>query len=274
MNGKIMGASVIAIGLMLSACDASKKEQTDQSYDKPETSGLKTEHAEVLPYLNIQEQDAKIALPFCETKNCIDVSIQSVHTADAWLNDWVNKSQALVIQDQIGLKQDISLQQAINAYVKKSDAWQAEFSKNKAYELAMYTRIAYQRNQYVLMQLGVDTNQEGIKVKERYYFFVADRKKQKAVTLLELIDPKQQNTMNNLVQQAYQKWLKEQTTEVKKHAPKKLYWGQADWFFDQEGVGLHYRTHEIVKDGTQLDIYLTKQQTKQILKADAYQHMF
>ena len=274
MNGKIMGASVIAIGLMLSACDASKKEQTDQSYDKPETSGLKTEHAEVLPYLNIQEQDAKIALPFCETKNCIDVSIQSVHTADAWLNDWINKSQALVIQDQIGLKQDMSLQQAINAYVKKSDAWQAEFSKNKAYELAMYTRIAYQRNQYVLMQLGVDTNQEGIKVKERYYFFVADRKKQKAVTLLELIDPKQQNTMNNLVQQAYQKWLKEQTTEVKKHAPKKLYWGQADWFFDQEGVGLHYRTHEIVKDGTQLDIYLTKQQTKQILKADAYQHMF
>ncbi|MGS0707306.1 hypothetical protein ACVBEE_12470 [Acinetobacter sp. ANC 3781] len=274
MNGKIMGASVIAIGLMLSACDASKKEQTDQSYDKPETSGLKTEHAEVLPYLNIQEQDAKIALPFCETKNCIDVSIQSVHTADTWLNDWINKSQALVIQDQIGLKQDMSLQQAINAYVKKSDAWQAEFSKNKAYELAMYTRIAYQRNQYVLMQLGVDTNQEGIKVKERYYFFVADRKKQKAVTLLELIDPKQQNTMNNLVQQAYQKWLKEQTTEVKKHAPKKLYWGQADWFFDQEGVGLHYRTHEIVKDGTQLDIYLTKQQTKQILKADAYQHMF
>ena len=274
MNGKIMGASVIAIGLMLSACDASKKEQTDQSYDKPETSGLKTEHAEVLPYLNIQEQNAKIALPFCETKNCIDVSIQSVHTADAWLNDWINKSQALVIQDQIGLKQDMSLQQAINAYVKKSDAWQAEFSKNKAYELAMYTRIAYQRNQYVLMQLGVDTNQEGIKVKERYYFFVADRKKQKAVTLLELIDPKQQNTMNNLVQQAYQKWLKEQTTEVKKHAPKKLYWGQADWFFDQEGVGLHYRTHEIVKDGTQLDIYLTKQQTKQILKADAYQHMF
>ena len=55
---------------------------------------------------------------------------------------------------------------------------------------------------------------------------------------------------------------------------KKLYWGQADWFFDQEGIGLHYRTHEIVKDGAQLDIYLNKQQTKQILKVDAYQHMF
>ncbi|NNH87984.1 hypothetical protein [Acinetobacter terrae] len=274
MNGKIVGASVIAIGLILSACDASKKEQPDQSHEKSETSVLKTEKAEVLPYLNIQEQDAKIALPFCETKNCIDLSIQTVHTEDVWLNDWIAKSQALVIQDQIGMKQNMSLQQAINAYVKKSDAWQAEFSKNKAYELSMYTRIAYQRNQYVLMQLGVDTNQEGIKVKERYYFFVADRKKQQAVTLLDVIEPKQQNSMNSIVQQAYQKWLKEQTAEVKQKAPKKLYWGQADWFFDQEGIGLHYRTHEIVADGAQLDIYLTKEQTQQLLKVDVYQHMF
>lgn len=274
MNGKIVGASVIAIGLILSACDASKKEQPDQSHEKSEISVLKTEKAEVLPYLNIQEQDAKIALPFCETKNCIDLSIQTVHTEDVWLNDWIAKSQALVIQDQIGMKQNMSLQQAINAYVKKSDAWQAEFSKNKAYELSMYTRIAYQRNQYVLMQLGVDTNQEGIKVKERYYFFVADRKKQKAVTLLDVIEPKQQNSMNSIVQQAYQKWLKEQTAEVKQKAPKKLYWGQADWFFDQEGIGLHYRTHEIVADGAQLDIYLTKEQTQQLLKVDVYQHMF
>lgn len=54
----------------------------------------------------------------------------------------------------------------------------------------------------------------------------------------------------------------------------KLYWGQADWFFDQEGIGLHYRTHEIVKDGTQLDIYLTKAQTQQVLKADVYTQLF
>lgn len=274
MNGKIRAASIIAIALMLSACDASKQESKQQEQEQSSASVFKTEQAEVLPYLNIQEQEAKIALPFCETKNCIDLNIQTVHTEDTWLNDWIAKSQAKVIQDQIGLKQDMSLQQAINAYVKKSDAWQAEFSKNKPYELAMYTRIAYQRNQYVLMQLGVDTKQEEVKVKERYYFFVADRKTQKAVTLLDILEPKQQTAMNDIVQQAYQKWLKQQKAEVKQKAPKKLYWGQADWFFDQEGVGLHYRTHEIVKDGAQLDIYLTKAQTQQILKADAYQHMF
>ncbi len=274
MNGKIGAASVIAIGLMLSACDASKQESKQQDQEQLPASVVKTEQADVLPYLNIQEQEAKIALPFCETKNCIDLSIQTVHTEDVWLNEWIAKSQAKVIQDQIGSKQEMSLQQAINAYVKKSDVWQAEFSKNKPYELAMYTRIAYQRNQYVLMQLGVDTNQEGIKVKERYYFFVADRKKQKAVSLLDVIESKQQGAMNEIVQQAYQKWLKQQKADVQRKAPKKLYWGQADWFFDQEGIGLHYRTHEIVKDGAQLDIYLTQAQTQQILKADAYQHMF
>ena len=124
------------------------------------------------------------------------------------------------------------------------------------------------------MQIGVDTNQENVNVKERYYFFVADRKNQKAVALLELIHPKQQLAMNVLVQKAYQDWLKKQEPEVRKSAAAKLYWGQADWFFDQEGIGLHYRTHEIVKDGTQLDIYLTKAQTQQVLKADVYTQLF
>ena len=123
-----------------------------------------------MPYLNIQEQPAKIALPFCENKNCINLDIQTLDTVDPWMNQWIEKQQAKVIQDQIGLKQDMNLQQAINAYVKKSDAWQAQFNLNKAYELSLYTRIPYQRNQYVLMQIGVDSKQENVSVHERYYF--------------------------------------------------------------------------------------------------------
>lgn len=262
---------LVSLTVLLTACDSSKQSETDAD---SKSSVFKTEQAEVLPYLNIQQQAADIAQPFCETKNCIELDLQSLTTADPWLNQWIAKSQARVIQDQIGLKQDMSLQQAINAYVKKSDTWQAEFKANKAYSLAMYTRIPYQRNQFVLMQIGVDTNQENVNVKERYYFFVADRKNQKAVALLDLIHPKQQLAMNVLVQKAYQDWLKKQEPEARKSAPAKLYWGQADWFFDQEGIGLHYRTHEIVKDGTQLDIYLTKAQTQQVLKADVYTQLF
>ena len=103
---------------------------------------------------------------------------------------------------------------------------------------------------------------------------MADRKKQKAVTLLDILEPQQQTAMNSIVQQAYQKWLKQQKAEVRQKAPKKLYWGQADWFFDQEGIGLHYRSQEISKDAKQLDIYLTKEQTQQVLKVDIYQNMF
>ena len=271
-NNIIQIAVLVLAGLAVSACDSSKQSQDQQNSDS--ASIFKQDKAEVLPYLHIQQQPAKIALPFCETKNCIDIDIQTLVTQDQWLNDWMAKTQAMVIQDQIGLKQNMSLQQAVNAYVKKSDEWQAKYSKNPAYQLSLYTRIAYQRNEYVLLQVGVDSKQEDVKVNERYYFAVADRKKQQGVTLLDIIEPKQQVYMNELVQKAYQDWLKQQTPEARQKAPKKLYWGQADWFFDSEGIGLHYRSLQIVDEGKQLDIYLTKAQTQQVVKADIYQTMF
>lgn len=271
MQLKMVYLGAILSGMfLLSACDSS---QQNKNADE-QTSIFQKDQVEVLPYLNIKQQAADIALPFCENKNCIELEVQTLNTQDAWLNSWIAKNQAMVIQDQIGLKQNMSLQQAVDAYVKKSDAWQAQLNQNKAYELAIYTRIAYQRNQYVLLQVGVDSKQEDTQVKERYYFFVADRKQQKALSVLDVIDAKQQTRMNTFVQQAYQDWLKTQSSDVKKVAPAKLYWGQADWFFDDQGLGLHYRTHEIVKNGTQLDIYLSKAQTQQVLKAEIYPSMF
>ena len=118
------------------------------------------------------------------------------------------------------------------------------------------------------------SKQEEIKIDERYYFAVADRKLQKGVSLLDIVEPKQQVYMNEIVQKAYQDWLKQQTPEARQKAPKKLYWGQADWFFDSEGIGLHYRSLQIVEEGKQLDIYLSKAQTQQVLKADIYKNMF
>ena len=270
---EILLSSVIGCSLLLGACHKNEKEQP--SVEQKESAAVTPEEkAKVLPYLNIQEKSADIALPFCETKNCINLDIQTLKTADSWLNQSIEKQQAKVIQDQIGLKQDMSLQQAVNAYVKKSDAWQAQLKLNKAYELSLYTRIPYQRNQFVLMQIGVDSTQENIRVNERYYFFVAGRVQQKILSPLDIINSEQQLQMDQIVQQAYKKWLKDNNAEVQQKAPKKLYWGQADWFFDQEGIGLHYRSQEISKDAKQLDIYLTKEQTQQVLKVDIYQNMF
>lgn len=265
-------ASIVLSALLLTACD-SKQEQTTTQQDAA-SEVVATQNADVLPYLNMQEAKAEYALPFCEKKNCIEIEIQTIKTQDQWLNQWIANHQAMVIQDQIGLKQNMSLQQAVNAYIKKSDEWQAEFPKNTAYELHMQTRIAAQRNQFVLLQVSVDTKQAETNVKERYYLYVADRKSQKNLMVLDVIQPNKQNQLNEIVQKKYQAWLDQQDTVVKKAAPKKLFWGQSNWFFDGEGIGLHYRAGEIVEDASQLDIYLDKTETQAILKPEIFQKMF
>ncbi len=180
MYKKLLLVTIIATSLALSACDSSS-EKTDQEQNESAHSS----NPDILPYLNIKQQSANFALPFCENKNCIDIDIQTIQTQDTWLNSWIEKNQATAIQDQIGLNQNMNLQQAINAYVKKSDAWQAEEKTNKAYELTVYTRMAYQRNQYLLLQIGLDSKQDGVNTTERYYFFAADRKQQKALKILD-----------------------------------------------------------------------------------------
>jgi hypothetical protein len=263
---------LVSLGLILGGCDST--EQKNKTENTEEQNSNQQVNSDVLPFLNIQEKPAEIALPFCEQANCIDIDIQSIETQDKWLNTWISKNQAKVIQDQIDLNQDMTLQQAVNAYVKQSDIWQDEFKANKPFELGMYTRVAKQRNQYLLLQLGVDTKQRNLNVKERYYFFVADRRQNKTVKILDIINPKKQVKMNGIVQKAYGDWLKKQEADVRKQAPKSLKWGQADWFFDHEGIGLHFRTNEIAKEAQQLDIYLTKAQTQQVLKPEIYQNMF
>lgn len=273
-----MIALMVAVIILISAISIFVwKSSQSSSSSQTKTASSQTqniEKAEVLPFLNLQQVKADYAVPFCEKKNCIDVDIQTIKTQDAWLNEWIAKSQAKVIQDQIDLKKDLSLQQAINAYVKKSDEWQDKYSKNRAYELHLHTRIASQRNQYVLLQLGLDTKQEELTIKDRYYFFVADRKLHKSLSLLDVLKKDQQTAMHQMVQVAYQDWLKKQTVEIKKEAPKTLYWGQADWFFDGEGIGLHYQANQITKEAPQLDIYLSTEQTKKILQPKVYEQMF
>ena len=271
----ISGKGLILIStLLLVACDSKQDQSKKNSQEQAVSEPIQVENPDVLPYLDMQETKADYALPFCEKKNCIEIEIQTIKTQDTWLNKWIETHQAWVIQNQVGLNQEMTLQQAVNAYIKKSDAWEAEFPKNKAYELHMQTRIASQRNQYVLLQVSVDTKQAEVSVKARQYLYVADRKLKKNLTILDVIQPQKQNALNNLIQQKYQEWLDQQDMLVKKSAPKKLFWGQSDWFFDGEGIGLHYRAGEISEDAPQFDIYLNKAQTQQMLKPDVFQKMF
>ena len=253
--------------IALTACDHPKKTET-------EVINVNTEKAEFLPYLNIQNAQADYQLAHCKKYQCVDMDIQTIKTQDSWLNDWIARLQANVILQQIQQQKDLSLQQAIDVYVQQSNEWQAQYSKNQAYTLHMQAQIASQRNQYVLLQIKVNATQEDRIVKDRVYFFVLDRKHKKSLNILDIIQKNQQVTLDHWVQQHYQKWITKQSEEVRKQVPKTLAWQQADWFFDGEGIGLHYRAHEISKDAAQLDIYLNTAQTQQILIAQIYQQMF
>lgn len=255
---------------ILAGCDgsSSEPEAAAQPVKKQITAPVEEEIA--LEPIRIKEIQPQIALPFCENKKCIEINIQSIQTEDAWLDEWISRQSALVIQDQIGLKQQMKLQQAIDAYVRASDESEAE----KPYQLNLYTRIPYQRNQYAILQVGVDAQQHEKQIKERYYFYVVDRKIQKTLTLLDIIQPDQQIKMNHHIQTAYQEWLKKQSEDLRKAAPAKLYWGQADWFFDHDGLGLHYRDGEIAKNSPSCDLYLNLEQTQQVTKPEIYQAMF
>lgn len=256
---------------MLSACEKSK-DSTVKTKDQHNPQQEK--NPEVLPYLGIEELDAKFAKPKCSFQNCFDIQIQTIKTQDQWLNQWIGKKLSEVIQSQIGLEQKLSLQEAINAYAKKSNRWQSEFVQNTGYELKIQSKVAAQRNQYVLFQVVVNSKQAEVIVKDRGYFYVSDRVLKQNLLLTDVLEARQTKAFDQIIQNAYQQWLPSQTDDVQTLAPKRIDWKMQDWFFDQEGIGVHYRASEIVKDAQQFDIFLNKKQTQAVLKPKIFQKMF
>ncbi|WP_353170268.1 hypothetical protein [Acinetobacter rudis] len=263
----ILGMSSIT-GLFI-GCDSKN------SHEQPVTAqNNEQQFAEVLPYLDVQQRPLLEGLPACEKKNCVDFTIQTLHTQDVWLNDWITQQLARVISQQIGQSHPASLTQALADYAEKSRDWQKEFEHNQAFQLTIQSKIAAQRNQYVLLQVAVDSQQGDTRITQRQYFNVADRKLKRSIGLAEIVQEQQVQQLDAWVQKEYQTWLKKQNKVARASSEKRLDWQSADWFFDQEGIGLHYRMNQIAMDATALNIYLSKAQTQQILKADIFQAMF
>lgn len=255
---------VILLTTSLVACD-----------DQPITSdNTPAQPSNTLTSLQIQSKPADYALPFCEKKNCLTIDIQSVVTQQLEVNQWIEKQQSYVIQQLIDSDQNLTLQEAVNAYVKKSDTWQAEDKKNKSYQLNIMTRVASQRQQYLLIQFIVNAVQGETHIKNQKYFVVLDRQQQKKVSLLDLLKTDHQHKLNEIIQIYYQEWKAKQVESVQEKLPEKVYWGQTDWFFDQEGIGLHYRKGQIGEDSPAFDLYLTPEQGKAVLQESIYHTLF
>lgn len=270
--------SALFTALLIAACGQSNAPEKAKE-NSPETTTERSIFSDItkeekLKGLTIQMVTANVALPFCEDKECLSIDVQSLVTEDPWLDQWIEQRIAHVVLDQIDSKQALSLQQAVNRFVESSDHWLKQQKKHQPYSLKMSTRIAMQRNEYVLLQVLVDAKIKDVDIQQRSYFFTSNRKTQQQLSLLDVIAKDKQTQMHQLVQQQYQEWLDGLTAEERKAAPKTLYWGQADWFFDEEGIGLHYRSQQIAESLPQFAIYLTQAQTKTLLDPTVYQVLF
>lgn len=268
---QIFIASLLFSLFSLSACSPKPEPAQVDPAAKPTASTT-------LPALNAESQAAQFTVPPCKAKHCAEIQIESLKTQDPWINQWITQHIANVVLQQVGPQvgqgQTLSLQQAVDAYAKKSAQWQQEFNQNQAYQLKLSTRIAIEHQQYILLNISVDSLQGDIVVEQRQYFAVADRKQQKNLTLGDVLQPNKQAQLNQYIQVDYQQWLKEQSPAVQLRAPKQLLWQQADWFFDEQGVGLHFRANQISPDGAALSIYLSRKQTQAVLQTQILQQMF
>lgn len=252
------------VSLFLIACDNAPKNEQKTEID-PQSPHIP---------LQIQPQRADYATPFCEHRDCLEIQIESIKTQNSKINQWIERSQSRAIQQLIGLNHNMDLQQAVNAYIKKSDEWQKQAKANKSFRLNMSTRLASQRQHYVLLHLMVYSEQGETTYKNQSYFFVYDRLKNKRVSILDTLKNNHQHRLDAIIQEKYQTWLAEQSEEFQANAPSKLYWGQADWFFDQDGVGLHYRQGQITEKSSVFNIYLTAEQTEKMLDESIYRILF
>lgn len=283
MSAVAKQALYLALLVTLTACNDAKppvvepqaKLELEPKVDVVAPPAVIEEKANVLPYLDAKPQAAQFVLPKCSGKNCLKLELESLTTQDPWLNTWLTACQAQVLMQQIDQEQaNLSLQQAVNRYAKASDAWKKLHTANTAFQLQLTTEIAYQKNGIVLLKILVNSHQVDTKVKDRLYFFVADRHAQQALTLKDVIAADYAKTLQDIVNQDYKKWLNTQTDEVQSAAPKQLAWQQGEWFYDVEGIGIHFRAGQLSPTAEQLDIYLTAAQTKRVLNAALYQTLF
>ena len=282
MIQKKRGASrlfvAVVLALLVSACerkDSASAPAVTES-DTASVSGVLSpvNPKEDLKGLTIQMIKPELALPFCEHKECLQIDIQSLSTTDVWLDQWIEQRISTAILDLLESKQAMNLQQAVNRFVEASDQWQQQNKQHTPYQLEISTRIAMQRAEYVLLQVLVNAKVKDAEIQQRSYFFNSQRHEQKQLSVLDVIAPTQQQQMHALVQAEYQKWRAGLPADQAQAAPKTLYWGQADWFFDEEGIGLHYRAGQIADALPQFSIYFNREQTEKLLQKEIFKTLF
>lgn len=224
------------------------------------------------PVLIAAPQSADYGLPFCEKQYCLDVEIFSFKSKDDWFNRFVDQQIANLIRQQLGLEQKLTLQKAVNEFVRLSDEWQEE-KETQPWSVFIQPRVALQQGEITLLQIQTEYVLGDKEIPEEVYYFVVDRKTQKNIKLYDIVRENMRVEFGTFLQTEYQKWVELQPNPTQ--YPEKIFWANQDWFFDEQELAVYYRgtafTHET---GTEnLTIYISGENLKRWLKVDYLQQL-
>lgn len=260
----------------LSACSKPSEEEQQEQVETEQVKKQGYENLIAMPVIG------DYALPFCEDEYCIDVEVFGFKSKDQWFNDFVKMQSADLIRQQLGISQKLSLQRAVNEFVKRSDAWrETQLAENKhvkpqAWSMYIKPRVGMQQGEMALLIINTSYQLGDETVPEQHYFYVVDRKAKKSWRLYDAINENKRVSFTHFVQAQYEAWREEISTnlsdEDQAKLPTKIYWANQDWFFDEQGVAIYYRFNDLCEEceatnGKDFTIYLSPTQSQQWIKA-------
>lgn len=255
---------MLLLTVSFSGCSPSTPKQSkDEQYLQQQ------EQQQGYPVLIAAPEVANYGLPFCEKKYCLEVEIFSFHSQDLWFNQYVDQKIADLMRKQLGLSQKLSLQQAVNEFVRLSDAGSEK--NQQPWSVMITPRVPMQQNEIVVLQLETEYVLDDQVVAPQQFYDVIDRKTHQSIRLYDIIQPAQRIVFGAYLQSQYQHWLTQQQLD-KTQFPDKLYWANQDWFFDEEGIGIYYRAKSLnAKTAAEnLTIYLSTTQSQTWLKKEYF----
>lgn len=197
------------------------------------------------PVLIATPESADYGLPFCEKQYCIDVEIFSFNSEDKWFNQLVNQQIADLIRQQLGIDQKLSLQLAVDEFVRRSDQWQ-ETKENEPWSVYIQPRVVLQQGEIAVTQIQTEYTLGDKSIPQQFYYTVADRKEQKLFKLYDMVEETKRVEFGLYIQQQYEQWREQ--SEYKQQLKAQIYWANQDWFFDDEGIGIYYRGQDLAEN--------------------------
>ncbi|KAA8734545.1 hypothetical protein F4V57_06215 [Acinetobacter qingfengensis] len=261
----------LPIGIMLflfTACD------DDQNKKQPDQLLQQQSQQQGYPVLIATPEAADYSLPFCEKQYCIEIEIQAFHSQDQWFNQITNQQIAELIRKQLGLKQKLTLQQAVDTFIQQSDLWQQQHPQSKPWSLYIQSKVPMQHQEMTLLQLESQYQIADQQIPAEHYFFMLDRKRHQILRLYDVIKPEKRIEFGQFIQQSYQQWKQKLSATQSQNTPATLYWANQDWYVDEQGIVIYYRASDLqLTQQRVLEISLTTEQAKQWLNVDILQQL-